>query len=127
MIRKILLFFGIYDLRKEGIRWCKKEFGDQYGDEFAEKYDNLNRGIPIGGITETAVFLDMVERIRSELEDQSYKKFFKKKKDKKVDCVGCIHLAYNNDGSVECMKGISEAALKCFNEDNIRPFKEMKK
>ncbi len=35
-----------------------------YGDDFIEMYDDVCRGIPIGGIAETAVFLDMVEMVR---------------------------------------------------------------
>lgn len=40
---------------------CRRE----YGDEFAEKYDDLNRGIPIGGIEETAAFIEKVEAAKS--------------------------------------------------------------
>ena len=35
-----------------------------YGDEFIEMYDDICRGIPIGGIAETAVFIEMVEMVR---------------------------------------------------------------
>ena len=35
-----------------------------YGDDFVEMYDDVCRGIPIGGFAETAVFLDMVEMVR---------------------------------------------------------------
>jgi len=68
---KILKLFGIYDLREEGRKWAIREFGEQYGDEFVEKYENINRGIPIGGFVETVVFLDMVERIKRELEKET--------------------------------------------------------
>lgn len=40
---------------------CRRE----YGDEFAEKYDDLNRGIPIGGIGETIAFLEKVEAVKT--------------------------------------------------------------
>lgn len=39
---------------------CRRE----YGDEFAEKYDSLNRGIPIGGVEETIAFLEQVEAVK---------------------------------------------------------------
>lgn len=39
---------------------CRRE----YGDEFAEKYDSLNRGIPIGGIDETMAFIEQVEAVK---------------------------------------------------------------
>jgi hypothetical protein len=29
-------------------------------------YDAINRGIPIGGLLETAAFLDMIERVKKE-------------------------------------------------------------
>ena len=40
---------------------CRRE----YGDEFVEKYDMLNRGIPIGGIEETMAFVEQVEAVKS--------------------------------------------------------------
>lgn len=42
---------------------CRRE----YGDEFAEKYDSLNSGIPIGGIEETVAFLEKVEAVKTSL------------------------------------------------------------
>ena len=39
---------------------CRRE----YGDEFAEKYDMLNRGEPIGGIEETIAFIEQVEAVK---------------------------------------------------------------
>lgn len=67
IISAIRLRFGLYDLRSEGAKWVKKNLGEQYVDEFLEKYDKLNRGIPIGGLYETIVFIDMIETIRSEI------------------------------------------------------------
>ena len=66
-MREFLKLFGVYDLREEGRKWCVREFGEQYGEEFVEKYDSINRGIPIGGFVETAIFLDMVETIKAEM------------------------------------------------------------
>ena len=40
---------------------CRRE----YGDEFMEKYDMLNRGEPIGGIAETTAFVEQVEAVKS--------------------------------------------------------------
>ena len=66
-ISKIRKRFGLYDLRAEGAKWVKENIGPEYVEEFLEKYDCLNRGIPIGGFYETAVFLDMIETIREQI------------------------------------------------------------
>ena len=57
---------GLYDLRKEVATWVEKNIGAEYVDEALEKYDKLNRGIPIGGFAETVVFLDMIERVKEQ-------------------------------------------------------------
>ena len=67
ILSKIRKKFGWYDLRKEGAKWVEKNLGTEWVQDFCEKYDNINRGIPIGGFAETAVFLDMVERIKQEI------------------------------------------------------------
>lgn len=64
---KIRKKFGWYDLRKEGTKWVAKNIGEEYVEEFLDKYDKINRGIPIGGFAETVVFLDMIERIKEEV------------------------------------------------------------
>lgn len=58
---------GLYDLRKEVAAWVEKNLGAEYVDEALEKYDKINRGVPIGGFQETAVFIDMIERIKAEV------------------------------------------------------------
>ena len=58
---------GLYDLRKEVAKWVAKNIGEEYVFEAIEKYDNINRGIPIGGMMETIAFLDMVEKIKEEM------------------------------------------------------------
>lgn len=72
--------FGIYDLKEECKKWVERELGEKYVDEFVEKYENINRGIPIGGYFETVLFLDMVENVRAECEAKNIfnkiKKFF---------------------------------------------------
>lgn len=40
---------------------CRRE----YGDEFVEKYDMLNRGEPIGGVAETTAFIEQVEAVKA--------------------------------------------------------------
>ena len=35
-----------------------------YGEEFGEIYDNLNSGIPVGGFSETALILGMIEAVK---------------------------------------------------------------
>lgn len=57
---------GLYDLRKEVAIWVKKNIGAEFVEEALDKYDKLNRGIPIGGFKETAVFLHMIERIKAD-------------------------------------------------------------
>lgn len=56
----------IYDLRKEIAVWVEKNIGAEYVDEALDKYDKINSGVPIGGFQETAVFLDMIERIKEQ-------------------------------------------------------------
>ena len=41
---------------------CRKK----YGDDFVKMYDMVNRGIPIGNIEETIVFINMVEAAKKE-------------------------------------------------------------
>jgi hypothetical protein len=67
ILSRIRKKFGLYDLRKEGTKWVRKNLGEEWVQDFCEKYDNINRGIPIGGFAETAVFIDMVERIKQEI------------------------------------------------------------
>jgi hypothetical protein len=67
LIHNIRIKLGLYDLRKEGVKWVAKNIGEDYVEEFLKKYDDINRGIPIGGIVETMLFLDMIEQIRKEI------------------------------------------------------------
>lgn len=53
--------------------WHKKSKKDlrelcreKYGDEFANLYDSVNKGIPIGNLKETLKFLEMVEVAKNE-------------------------------------------------------------
>ena len=55
---RVVSFFDRFRTLRE---LCRHE----YGDEFAEKYDSLNRGIPIGGIEETMAFVEKVEAVRT--------------------------------------------------------------
>ena len=49
--------------KKESLRdYCL----NKYGEEFKEKYDALNEGIPIGNIYETISFLDDVSVAKKE-------------------------------------------------------------
>jgi len=67
LIHNIRIKLGLYDLRKEGVKWVAKNIGEDYVEEFIAKYDDINRGIPIGGMVETIVFMDMIERIKEEI------------------------------------------------------------
>ena len=67
IISKIRKRFGLYDLRAEGAKWVRKEFGEEYVEEFLEKYDNVCSGVPIGGLYETIVFINMIEKIKEQI------------------------------------------------------------
>lgn len=67
LIHKIRIKLGLYDLRKEGAKWIAKNMGEEYVEEFLARYDDINRGAPIGGIVETIAFLNLIERIRKQI------------------------------------------------------------
>ena len=67
LIHNIKMRLGLYNLRKEGAKWVAKNIGEDYVEEFLAKYDDINRGIPIGGLAETIVFLDMIEEIKKDI------------------------------------------------------------
>ena len=52
--------------------WKRRHFNlrqaciDKYGPEFGEKYDSLCEGCPIGGLSETIKFIEMVEEVKKE-------------------------------------------------------------
>lgn len=70
--------FGKYDLKEVGKKWVEENLGKDYVEDFEEKYENINRGIPIGGMYETMLFVDMVNRIKAEYEAKSpYHRFMK--------------------------------------------------
>lgn len=56
-----------YDLRKEVAAWVEKNIGADFVEEALDKYDKINRGVPIGSFQETAVFLHMIEQIKAEV------------------------------------------------------------
>jgi len=67
ILGKIRKKFGWYNLRKEGAKWVAKNMGEEYVDNFLEFHDKINSGVPIGGLAETVVFLDLVEKIKKEI------------------------------------------------------------
>ena len=67
LISAIRKKFNLYDLRSEGAKFVKREFGEEYVDEFLTKYDALGQGEPIGGFVETVVFLELIETIREQI------------------------------------------------------------
>ena len=67
LLHRLRIKLGLYDLKIEGAKWVAKNIGEEYVDEFKEKYEKINQGIPIGGFEETATFLDMIEQIKSEI------------------------------------------------------------
>ena len=44
-----------------------KVMGEEHVEEFLAKYDDINRGVPIGGIAETIVFLNIIEHIKEQI------------------------------------------------------------
>lgn len=59
-----------YNLRSELANWVERNIGSEYVDEAIEKYDKINSGVPIGGMLETAAFIDMVETVKAEVEER---------------------------------------------------------
>ena len=65
-------------MEEQAMNWLRKLFKkkktlrdkvvEMYGEEAGVYYDNLSQGIPIGGLLETAVFIDIVEEARRLLE-----------------------------------------------------------
>ena len=66
IFKKIRKKLGLYDLRKEVAKYVEKNFGAEFVEEALDKYDKITSGIPIGNFVETAIFLDMIERIKAE-------------------------------------------------------------
>lgn len=68
MIGKIIKWWKRrkFDLRRACIDKYSKEFGDGFGKEFGKMYDDVTRGIPIGGFAETTTFLQMIETVKKE-------------------------------------------------------------
>ena len=52
------------NLRKDGAKWVRENIGEEYVDEFYEKYDKLNNGISIGGFMETVIFLNILKELK---------------------------------------------------------------
>lgn len=67
LLHKIRIKLGLYDLRKEGVKWVAKNMGEEYVEEFLARYDDINRGVSIGGIVQTIAFLNLIERIRKQI------------------------------------------------------------
>lgn len=64
--RKFRSKTGLYDLRAELAKWVEKNLGKEYVDEALDSYDKIQSGVPMGGFVETAAFLDLVERVKSD-------------------------------------------------------------
>lgn len=39
---------------------------EAYGEEFGQIYDDLCYGIPVGGLLETALIVDMIEKVKKQ-------------------------------------------------------------
>jgi len=59
-----------YNLRSELAKWVERNIGSEYVDEALEKYDKINKGVPIGGMAETVAFVGMVETVKAEVESR---------------------------------------------------------
>lgn len=55
------IFFKIFKKRKS----LRDKCIEAYGEEFGEIYDNLCRGIPVGGFKDTATILQMIEDVKN--------------------------------------------------------------
>lgn len=51
-------------IRKRNLREVCRE---KYGDDFVKMYDMINRGIPIGNLEETQIFLAMVKAAQEDM------------------------------------------------------------
>ena len=51
----------IESFRKKDKKDLREVCRKKYGDDFVKMYDMVNRGIPIGNIEETIIFINMVE------------------------------------------------------------------
>lgn len=60
---KFLELFGKYDLRQKCV--------ERYGEEFGELYDTANRGGAIGDFSDIIVFINMVGKVRKEMESKT--------------------------------------------------------
>ena len=41
--------------------------GEEYVEEFLANYDDMSRGVPIGGIVKTMTFINLIERIKEQI------------------------------------------------------------
>lgn len=55
-------FFKKFSNKKDLREVCR----EKYGDDFVRMYDMANRGVPIGNLEETKIFLALVEKARGE-------------------------------------------------------------
>ena len=68
--KEYLQAFQTEEKEVKKMKWLKKKkplrelCREAYGDDFARKYDDLNRGIPIGNFAETIEFLEKVAAIK---------------------------------------------------------------
>ena len=58
--------FRKFDVRQACIDKVKKEYGEKEAEEFADKYDELSSGRPIGGFLETAAFVSFISEVKKE-------------------------------------------------------------
>lgn len=69
------------------MKWLRKLFKkkktlrdkliEMYGVEAGVYYDKINQGIPIGGVVETVLFINMIEKARKLLKGNNYERKFK--------------------------------------------------
>ena len=67
LIHNIKIKLGLYDLRKEGAKWVAKNMGEEYVEEFLANFDDMSRGVPIGGIVKTMTFINLIEQIKEQI------------------------------------------------------------
>lgn len=62
---------GFFDLFRRKKKFdLRKACVEAYGEEFGQIYDKLSSGEPVAGFIETCAIIDMIEKVRSEHEDE---------------------------------------------------------
>lgn len=64
LIAGLIAMLIIYIVTRPEKNDLREKCIEAYGQDFAEIYDNLNSGIPVGGFLETSCVIAMIEAVR---------------------------------------------------------------